>query len=496
MKRIQGKLNSRAFVIVLSLVFIVLLIISGVYAWFTWSSSGTVSGDANLNMSIGENTAVTFAGGNEINAAMTPVYSYIDGEKTTFTLTNKATAKEVRMNVYLNIDGMDNELKNSSFKYVLLDGSNNVINTGDFTSHKVGETVLITELYEVPYGSSNYTFIVFIDGNMENSTNMTNKSFSGSVYVEVSSENITASEYIRLLFNQNTKNITDYINGNVTYMVAPSVNLIKDRYGSSNNAQDTGNTRYFGNNPNNYINFNCTNYETQTGCELWRIIGEFDGHLKIVRNDSLESGSPLSWDFDYNDDTSMITYSNVWSNSSLKNLLNGLYYNRGKSENTTYYSGNYNDSQVYELNINLTGDGINDTTRSMIFMRNWGDGNTLDDVYADQVYTNLEASDISQSVGLISLADYAYSVSFDSCNQKLKNYDRCTSWMTDKSENFWTMTSVMNETSVYYINESIGTADAIMGTLYTARPVVYLISDISIVDGLGTITDPYKINVN
>ena len=39
-----------------------------------------------------------------------------------------------------------------------------------------------------------------------------------------------------------------------------------------------GNVRYYGANPNNYINFND---------ELWRIIGIVDNNTKIVRNSSL-----------------------------------------------------------------------------------------------------------------------------------------------------------------------------------------------------------------
>lgn len=59
------------------------------------------------------------------------------------------------------------------------------------------------------------------------------------------------------------------------------------------------NVRYIGANPNNYIYFNCSDYNNPTAntCELWRIIGVFnnvsksDGTnsslVKIIRNDSL-----------------------------------------------------------------------------------------------------------------------------------------------------------------------------------------------------------------
>lgn len=42
--------------------------------------------------------------------------------------------------------------------------------------------------------------------------------------------------------------------------------------------------RYIGSSPNNYITYNN---------EVWRIIGVFDGRIKIIRNDSI--GMP--WDY-------------------------------------------------------------------------------------------------------------------------------------------------------------------------------------------------------
>lgn len=44
------------------------------------------------------------------------------------------------------------------------------------------------------------------------------------------------------------------------------------------------NLRYAGNNPNNYILFNN---------ELWRVIGVFDGQLKLIRKEFYNSGIPF-----------------------------------------------------------------------------------------------------------------------------------------------------------------------------------------------------------
>mgnify|MGYP003302935366 CR=1 FL=1 len=42
---------------------------------------------------------------------------------------------------------------------------------------------------------------------------------------------------------------------------------------------------------NNYIYFNCSDYSKQddTTCERWRIVGVFDGRVKIIRDEKYES---------------------------------------------------------------------------------------------------------------------------------------------------------------------------------------------------------------
>ena len=53
-----------------------------------------------------------------------------------------------------------------------------------------------------------------------------------------------------------------------------------------------GNVRYYGENPNNYIYFNCNTYPN-TDCEKWRIVGVFNGKVKIMRDMPI---GKYSWD--------------------------------------------------------------------------------------------------------------------------------------------------------------------------------------------------------
>ena len=93
------------------------------------------------------------------------------------------------------------------------------------------------------------------------------------------------------------------------------------------------NIRYIGADPNNYVYFNCSDYNNQSDstCEKWRIIGVFknmtksDGTkedlVKIVKDDSLGN---ISWDYKKNGvGTSTTDYgSNDWTDSQLMMMLN------------------------------------------------------------------------------------------------------------------------------------------------------------------------------
>ena len=87
--------------------------------------------------------------------------------------------------------------------------------------------------------------------------------------------------------------------------------------------------RYIGKNPNNYITFNN---------EVWRIIGVFDGRIKIIRNDTL--GNMF---FDYKKSGvgfSTTNYgSNDWTDSQLMYMLNPTNYTL-KSGDTVFMGNN------------------------------------------------------------------------------------------------------------------------------------------------------------
>lgn len=175
-------LKSRTFLITLTLVFIALIVLGVTYAWITWNSTENTK----MTLKIGEYTTVVFDDGNMINTNdLAPVYNYEDGKYCTFTINNTNTDvnKEYEFNVYLDIINIDNELKSNSLKYLLLDSSNYILKQGDFSASNSNNTMVIGESIDLPKGESSYKFIIYIDGNELNSTEMMNKNLSGNIRI-------------------------------------------------------------------------------------------------------------------------------------------------------------------------------------------------------------------------------------------------------------------------------------------------------------------------
>ena len=103
----------------------------------------------------------------------------------------------------------------------------------------------------------------------------------------------TLAKYITNLYTKASK--TKAQNNGIEYNYASSESLMNDRLGGTTTDLDGGNIRYYGASPNNYIYFNCSDYNNQsdTTCEKWRIIGVFDGKVKIMRNEQI---GEYSWD--------------------------------------------------------------------------------------------------------------------------------------------------------------------------------------------------------
>ena len=168
---------------------------AGTYAWFTWISPSNTS----VTLSIGNLADVTFTSGPDINITnLAPVYNYTDGVSTTFTVRNTNSTDSLLYKVKLEITSIANELKDESFKYTLLK-DNKEVKTGNLKDAVNGNT-LILNTSSLDKGStsspkiSTFKLYFWIDGNMENNSNMMNKSLVGKIDVGVETNVLTNTE--------------------------------------------------------------------------------------------------------------------------------------------------------------------------------------------------------------------------------------------------------------------------------------------------------------
>ena len=601
--------KEKKFMIIGVLILLITLVgAAGTYAWFTWSSTN----NTNLTMSIGASSDVIFKNGNDISTnKLAPVFNYTDGEKTSFTITNKSTTS-FSYRISLNITSIDNELKNKSLKYKLV-SNNTIITEGDFSNIENTNKLYEGELSK---GNISYIFYLYIDGNEENNLNMINKSLVGTITVAeatatyqltnedgtsytpsyygsgtkavrsnaalskfkevrvdgvtVDGSNYTLTEgstivtfkesYLKTLSEgEHTFKIISsdgFASGKITVAKPNAAQMITNLYNSStkttvtNNSinyqydttnnlmKDVGdNIRYYGASPNNYIYFNCSDYSNQTSstCETWRIIGVFDGKVKIIRNEIIGS---IAYDRDKedtylqsiasaednNNTVELLKYNisdeeiiiklapeiggtiingqNDFSKSSLQKILNNYYYNGLKYTGTSIYD--------------FTSTGLkNATTRNLIdnIIYNLG-GHNDSAIYSNQIYsyergTTVPSGNATSWTGKIAIpypSDYGYAVDLSLCQKQLSAYNDATctanNWMetivtNNGATNGWLLTPFSGTAYYAWYVSSSGNVKYYgdVNDVHGVAPVLSLISELDIGSGTGTSSSPYQLSV-
>jgi hypothetical protein len=236
--------------------------------------------------------------------------------------------------------------------------------------------------------------------------------------------------------------------------------------------------RFTGSNPLNYVYYNCTD-ETTDSCEIWRILGIYnvDGisRMKIVKADYTETDKMTSvWN------TNADNTDNSFDKSTLNEYLTSYYKNlsdtaKGQIEEAIYYLGG-----AASLEIN-----------------------------SRTLYGSEKLSTYSTEVGIMSLSDYTLAIDTNS-NTNISDliitsdnnwlYKLENEWFINKNTSNEIYTTVpsnlVDGTAVITISTS---ADA--GSEKLIRPVVYLASNIKILDAdstnenaYGSINNPYVLS--
>ena len=508
--------KAKIYMIFSLIVLVIVVIVSGTYAYYVWTTSD--SDTTKIVAGIGAAT-VTFDGGSDINANLRPVSDKSKGIVKNISVKGDTTG--LVFNMYLDITSIDTGLKDESFRYELYKGTTKVkegnfsdsyltSNTVTCTKNNTNHIVLLTN-ESISTSKTSYTLYIWIDGaNYTNPKSMMNQTFSFKLHADGEGavlKRLTAAETITNVYMDAAKETVT--NNSIIYNTAPSVSLMNDGLSG-------GNIRYYGASPNNYIYFNCSDYSNQSSstCETWRIIGVFNGKVKLIRGSQI---GKYSWDSSVRN----VNYGwgfNDWSQADLMKLLNSgydsesvggsLYWN---AQSGTCFSGRDNAT----VDCDFTSTGIkNDETRNMIAEVTYNLGGWNDTkIYPNQIYVYERGRTVFSGrpttwTGKIAVAypsDYGYAADLNQFKQTLVNYDNstCTSnnWMknivTNNGGNYgWLLTHRPDSSSSTWTVRREGLANNISeasGGLGVV-PVLSLSSELGIESGDGSSSNPYKLS--
>ena len=229
----------------------------------------------------------------------------------------------------------------------------------------------------------------------------------------------------------------------------------------------------------NYVTFNN---------ETWRIIGviptgdlsgNVENRFKIIRDKSIGN---KKWN-------EMAT--NSWTTSTLNTYLNNDYYNTLTTDaknmigTTRYYLGGYSDSKM-TVDIMWQYERKNEANRTGYY---YG---------ANSIVQN----DSSKKIALMYASDYGYAASKE-CTVNLLYYDssncKTTNNWLDKTQFEWLLPHYQNTYSgAFYVHSSgvVSILNGINNNELAVRPVLTLSSNVKIISGFGTSSDPYQLSIN
>ena len=502
MKKIKDK--SKMYMI-LGISFLVLAVLGSTYAYYKYVIA-TINVDT---ITRGLDYYINYTKGTDItSAALNPGSDYTSGNNLSVTLYKKDNTYTIYGHIYIDISSISDGLSNSgALKYTVLEGTTK-ITSGQLTGTTSGDTVPLAVNIPLKTASTKYTVYLWFDETEENYMSAENTSISATVRCEASMKPIKGTSYGttgKYFYNKYTPN-TKVINNGITYNYDTRNSLMQDV---------GGNLRYYGASPNNYIYFNCSDYSNQSSstCETWRIIGVFNGKLKLIRGSQIGT---YSWD---NKNTSTGAEDNNgkndWTDARLMKLLNpgyetettggSLYYNSGSGN---CYAGQNNATKACDFTVtgiknNKTRGLISEETYSLL---GWDNS----EVYSNQMYEYEKSTGSVYTgrptswIGKIALAypsDYGYAANLGKCTKTLFYYSdsTCTSnnwmWSIMTSHN-WLLTPFSGDSGNVWNIRPSGYVYHYDNYPYVASgvtPVLYLNPEIG-VKGTGSSSAPYQIS--
>ncbi len=373
-----------------------------------------------------------------------------------------------------------------------------VVNGFDITTYK--GLITVANNHEITSNSSkNYTNqewnfkVTFINLDTNQAAN-DNKTLTGEVLIQ-KEEIVTLANYVKSQYTGTQGENNLYLHDSTL----------------ENGAGDNS-YRYAGSSETTN-NFVCFGYDSTDGTcpndNLYRIIGVFDGEVKLIKYDYAKS-TLLGTDGDYSNTYSGLGYSsssngtNKGQNSQAE--IGGYYWNRNGT-NT------WSESQLNTVNLNKNYiNNIGTKWSKKISDHTWKvGGNTRDNIvgqtvpttYQNEINSPATNKTVNAKVGLMYVSDYGYAASSSSWSIALNSYNNANvianNWMymglydwtlapqTDYSNAAFIVNITGDGVDCYVYDDSVNISMAV-------RPVLYLKSSTSYVSGDGTMSKPFIIN--
>lgn len=543
-------MNKNKIYMIICICILCISIIGSTVAYYTYElfnnniSTITHGLDYYINYEKGENINISTLVGTS---------SYDEGTSSDIELWKIDDTYDIYGHIYIDVNTIGTNLsKSSALRYTIVNNEK-IISEGSLQGSSNGTSILAKVNIPLETTKQIYTIYIWLDKNRISNTSITGENLSLTVRCEGTMKKITGgkiTDYISTLYSSANK--TSVTNNNISYNYATSINLMNDKLGGVAANPDDGNIRYYGENPNNYVYFNCEDYTnpSSTTCERWRIIGVFkdvidekgnsEYRAKLVKADNLGY---------YSYDTSPSTVNsgqgtNDWSRSDLMKLFNpgyedlavnnSLYWNRSAGKcYTTKTDGN--------TDCDFSSTGITDDTKQMIKSAKYylgtfdkekydimNAGNYIEFMnlfHANQMYVYERSGDVYDCsvddgacprgtewtgvIGLMYPSDYIYATDFTLCNDNglafgwsdwnhtnLENENCYTKdyLHTNSNEIEWLISPHYEPRfRSFTLQNGKYVFGAYVWHNYNVRPTLYLSPDVSISGGNGSFDTPYTL---
>ena len=493
------------------------VVVGATYAYFTAQGGGT--GNINVNATTNTTDNLSFQVGNAISLTANQE-DFAQGmsnksgsttAKAILTANNATNTATRNYYVYLNITSNDFEYttvdEQAEILLKITDPDGTEVTTLGSLERKTSGTgdnqvtgfdittqtglITIADNYEITStGTEEQEWkIEVIFANLDSDQNKnTGKSFNATLIVQEKAMVTTlgnAAEYIASLYTTDGENGLYYHDADLT-----------------NGANDNS-YRYSGASPNNYVCFG-SNEETCPTDNLYRIIGVFDGQVKLIKADFANSDL-LGTDGDYSSDTySASDYANY---KGSKETINRYYWNysNGNSSTNTWSVSRLNTVNLNTNYLNALGSEWTDkiaTTEWQVGGAKYANvySSPVKTAYNSEVGANKANTTYSAKIGLMYVSDYGYAASPENWTVNIGDLNNKTNtnnnWMYSGVYE-WTISRLSDNTydvfRVFY-SGYVG-SNAVYISIFGVRPSFYLESSVEFSEGDGSEQNPFRIVV-